>query len=639
MHRLFERLMLGAGRGTRWFLPLLVSGVCLLLAVTVGLAVAEPRAGSGALWLLVPVLIAVAVLIAVPSFAGLWGAVRAHELAMVGAHDGLFEWNPVTKRLKVAPRLLNILGYTDDFLPDTHAWLGIVHPDDRAGYNRAVAAHLKGLTGHFYCEYRVRASNGEYRWLAARGIAVRNRKGRATLMVGSVTDITERIAREQRIREMALTDQLTGLPNRRSLLDRIPAVLAEAQRAGSMVAILFIDLDRFKNVNDSRGHAIGDDLLVALANRLAGVLRPYDSLVRQGGDELIALLPGLGDAPEAEAVARRLIEAVAEPVHLEDAEIRLTASIGVALFPRDGDDADALLRAADMAMYAAKAEGGNDLRFFEPRMMERVTARASMEQRLRIAIENGDLTLHYQPQIRFADDALIGAEALVRWRDGERMVPPDEFIGLAEETGLIDPLGRWVMESAVAQVRRWGVRYPAPLRVSINLSPRQFLKRPIDVDLLSVLLRAEVPAQRIELEITESVFLTPGNRAVKILNSLREAGCRIALDDFGTGYSSLSYLQLLQLDCLKIDKSFIHNLELAPGGAGVRNGAAIVSAMIALGHRLGYEVVAEGVETADQHLWLKALGCNTYQGYYFSRPLAVEDFERILQRQPAPMPG
>ncbi|MBW7860937.1 MAG: EAL domain-containing protein [Rhodocyclaceae bacterium] len=639
MHRLFERLMLGAGRGTRWFLPLLVSGVCLLLAVTVGLAVAEPRAGSGALWLLVPVLIAVAVLIAVPSFAGLWGAVRADELAMVGAHDGLFEWNPVTKRLKVAPRLLNILGYTDDFLPDTHAWLGIVHPDDRAGYNRAVAAHLKGLTGHFYCEYRVRASNGEYRWLAARGIAVRNRKGRATLMVGSVTDITERIAREQRIREMALTDQLTGLPNRRSLLDRIPAVLAEAQRAGSMVAILFIDLDRFKNVNDSRGHAIGDDLLVALANRLAGVLRPYDSLVRQGGDELIALLPGLGDAPEAEAVARRLIEAVAEPVHLEDAEIRLTASIGVALFPRDGDDADALLRAADMAMYAAKAEGGNDLRFFEPRMMERVTARASMEQRLRIAIENGDLTLHYQPQIRFADDALIGAEALVRWRDGERMVPPDEFIGLAEETGLIDPLGRWVMESAVAQVRRWGVRYPAPLRVSINLSPRQFLKRPIDVDLLSVLLRAEVPAQRIELEITESVFLTPGNRAVKILNSLREAGCRIALDDFGTGYSSLSYLQLLQLDCLKIDKSFIHNLELAPGGAGVRNGAAIVSAMIALGHRLGYEVVAEGVETADQHLWLKALGCNTYQGYYFSRPLAVEDFERILQRQPAPMPG
>lgn len=639
MHRLFERLMLGAGRGTRWFLPLLVSGVCLLLAVTVGLAVAEPRAGSGALWLLVPVLIAVAVLIAVPSFAGLWGAVRAHELAMVGAHDGLFEWNPVTKRLKVAPRLLNILGYTDDFLPDTHAWLGIVHPDDRAGYNRAVAAHLKGLTGHFYCEYRVRASNGEYRWLAARGIAVRNRKGRATLMVGSVTDITERIAREQRIREMALTDQLTGLPNRRSLLDRIPAVLAEAQRAGSMVAILFIDLDRFKNVNDSRGHAIGDDLLVALANRLAGVLRPYDSLVRQGGDELIALLPGLGDAPEAEAVARRLIEAVAEPVHLEDAEIRLTASIGVALFPRDGDDADALLRAADMAMYAAKAEGGNDLRFFEPRMMERVTARASMEQRLRIAIENGDLTLHYQPQIRFADDALIGAEALVRWRDGERMVPPDEFIGLAEETGLIDPLGRWVMESAVAQVRRWGVRYPAPLRVSINLSPRQFLKRPIDVDLLSVLLRAEVPAQRIELEITESVFLTPGNRAVKILNSLREAGCRIALDDFGTGYSSLSYLQLLQLDCLKIDKSFIHNLELAPGGAGVRNGAAIVSAMIALGHRLGYEVVAEGVETADQHLWLKALGCNTYQGYYFSRPLAVEDFERILQRQPAPMLG
>ncbi|WP_234419004.1 putative bifunctional diguanylate cyclase/phosphodiesterase [Parazoarcus communis] len=554
-------------------------------------------------------------------------SLSAQALLMAGAHDGIFEWNPLTKELKVGLRLLAILGYADNFLQDTHAWLKIVHPDDRERYNRTVAAHLKGLTDHFYCEYRVRAHNGEYRWLAARGIALRNRQGKASQMAGSVTDITERIEREQQIRDLALNDQLTGLPNRRSLMERLPTAIETARRCGTQLAVLFIDLDRFKNVNDARGHLFGDALLVAITRRLPGALRAYDLLMRQGGDELVVVLTSLGSPAEAALVAERLLELVADPVVIDDSDIRITGSIGVAMFPADGEDADALLRCADMAMYAAKASGGNEVRFFEGEMQARVSARASMESRLRIAIENGDLVLHYQPQCRFADGKLVGAEALVRWQDGAHMIRPDQFIGLAEETGLIVPLGRWVIDSAVEQLARWQSSCVDTLRVSINLSPRQFLRHSVEMDVLAAIARHGVLASRVELEVTESVLFNPEGAALRMLNNLREAGCRVALDDFGTGYSSLSYLQSLDLDCLKIDKSFVANLAGPAGSHGARGSTAIVSAMIVLGRRLGYEVVAEGVETVEQFNWLKATGCELCQGYFFSRPLPAAEFE------------
>jgi diguanylate cyclase (GGDEF)-like protein/PAS domain S-box-containing protein len=627
MHGFRHRLRSAAGDSAAWLRGLAVAATLSALGLAVGacaLVVDGPHEQGWAVATVV--LLVAALLVAVPSVLCLRRVVHAHELAMAGAHDGIFEWHPVSRRLNVGPRLLSILGYSEDFLSDTHAWLELVHPDDRANFNRAVAAHLKGLTGHFYCEYRVRAHNGEYRWIAARGVAVHNRKGIATLMAGSVTDITERIRREEHIRALALSDQLTGLPNRRCLMDRLPAALAEAERAGAMLAVLFIDLDRFKNVNDACGHLVGDELLVAIAQRLSRTLRPYDVLVRQGGDELIVMLPGLAGAEEADAIARRLLAVVADPAPLDDTELRVTASIGVALYPHDAGDADTLLRFADMAMYAAKADGGDGVRFFEPGMMERATARASMENRLRVAIDNGELELHYQPQKRLADGALVGAEALVRWRDGGHMVPPDVFVALAEETGLIDPLGQWVIEAAVRQLAQWHARGAEALRVSINLSARQFQKRAVDLDLIAAASRAGLPARRFELEITESVLLAPGSRALAALNALRDAGCRIALDDFGTGYSSLSYLQLLDFDCLKIDKSFIHNLDLSLTARGARNGAAIVSAMIALAHRLGYEVVAEGIESADQQLWLKTLGCDLGQGYFYSPPLPPGEF-------------
>ena len=607
-----------------------LAALCLAAVLALGAGMATRGVAPDGWSALALSLLAVALLLAMLTLLTMRRTLRAQELLMAGAHDGIFEWNPRTKRLKVGQRLLAILGYADNFLGDTHAWLHIVHPEDRVRYNQTVAAHLKGLTDHFYCEYRVRSRSGEYRWLAARGIAVRNRKGMATLMAGSVSDITDRIEREQKIRDLALNDQLTGLPNRRSLMERLPAAIAEAERSARQLAVLFIDLDRFKNVNDARGHLFGDALLVAITRRLPAALRAYDVLLRQGGDELVVVLAGLTHRGEAATVAARLLELIAEPLMIEESDVRITASIGVALFPQDGTDVDGLLRCADMAMYAAKANGGNEVRFFEKAMRERSSARAMMESRLRVAIENGQLVLHFQPQCRFSDGVLVGAEALVRWQDGEHMIRPDQFIALAEETGLIVPLGRWVIESAVMQLAQWAARRPEALRMSINLSPRQFLRHSVETDVLAAITREGVRADCIELEVTESVLLNPECTALRALNALREAGCRVALDDFGTGYSSLSYLQLLDLDGLKIDKSFVANLAHAQTARGARNGAAIVNAMVALAHRLGYEVIAEGVETLEQFSWLKVAGCELCQGYYYSRPLPAAEFKRAF---------
>lgn len=616
---------------------LVLAALCVAAVLAIG--VVAGNAGLG-LWTVFGLgVLAIALLLASATVLTMRRSLRAQELLMEGAHDGIFEWNPRTKELKVGRRLLAILGYSDNFLRDTHAWLEIVHPEDRAHYNLAVATHLKGLTDHFYCEYRVRALSGEYRWLAARGIAERNRKGLATQMAGSVSDITDRIEREKQIRDLALNDQLTGLPNRRSLMESLPSALAEAARSAHQVAVIFIDLDRFKNVNDARGHLFGDALLVAITQRLPSALRAYDLLLRHGGDEFVVVLTGLGRRAEAALVAQRMLELISAPVTIDGAEIRITGSIGVALYPADGDHADQLLGCADMAMYAAKSNGGNEVCFFENAMRERVSARATMESRLRSAIENGDLVLHFQPQCRFRDGMLVGAEALVRWQDGERMVRPDQFIALAEETGLIVPLGRWVSEAAIGQLAQWSAHYPDPLRMSINLSTRQFPRNAVEMDVLAAIARHGVRAGSIELEVTESVLLSPEGTALHALNALREAGCRIALDDFGTGYSSLSYLQLLEFDCLKIDKSFIANLTAVPGTPGVRGGTAIVSAMIALAQQLDYEVVAEGVETIEQFNWLRAAGCELCQGYHYSRPLPAAAFEQqflsVAQRRRA----
>lgn len=553
---------------------------------------------------------------------------RAHNLAMQGAHDGFWSWDPISRRLEVGERLLDILCYAHDFLADTHAWLELVHPDDRAGYNRTVAEHLKGKTPYFYCEYRVRAKSGAYCWIASRGLAQRNEKGIAYLMAGSVSDITERKQREEQIQFLAFHDQLTALPNRVLLAERVGEALRAADAGGHRAAIMFIDLDRFKDINDTLGHEIGDLVLQSVAARLRGVLEADWTLARQGGDEFIVVMPRVADADAALDAGRKFLAAVAAPFQEGEHEFQIGASIGTSLFPDDGREASTLLRNADTAMYEAKATGGSTVRPYARQMNERVQWRVSIENRLRHALERKEFELHYQAQVDIASGRLLGAEALLRWTSDGEAVPPDRFIPVAEESGLIVPIGEWVIETALAEAARWRTRFAHAPRLAVNLSPRQFSGGRVARCVLDNLARYQLPTEAIELEITESLLLQPEGDAIDELRELHARGLRLALDDFGTGYSSLSYLQRLPIDALKIDRSFIRPL-------GTEAANAIVRAIIAMAHNLGLKVVAEGVETDSQLALLRMLGCDVYQGYLYSKPLPAEIFSERLLRQSA----
>lgn len=553
---------------------------------------------------------------------------HAHNLAMQGAHDGLWSWDPRSKKLEVGQRLLNILGYEQNFLPDTHAWLELVHPDDRANYNRTVAEHLKGSTPHFYCEYRVKTKSGDYCWIASRGLAKRDHNGLAYLMAGSVSDITERKNREEEIQFLAFHDYLTALPNRLLLAQRVTQALEQAAAGKHRAAILFLDLDRFQDVNDTLGHDIGDELLKSVAQRLGSVLDKSYTLARQGGDEFIVLLPMVADEQAAMAVGQLLLGALGQPFHEMEHELLVGVSIGVSLYPDHGLESSTLLRNADTAMYEAKAAGGNTIRPYSSPMNQRIQSRVSIEHRLRHALEKGELEVHYQPQIDIASGRLIGAEALLRWHVDGGLIPPTEFIPVAESSGLIIPIGVWIIETVIAQAAQWRRQFVQTPRLAINLSPRQFAGRQLERCVMSNLNRWQLPTDAIELEITESILLNPEGDSIDELRSLHAQGLHLSLDDFGTGYSSLSYLQRLPIDVLKIDRSFITPL-------GSDQSTAIVRAIIAMAHSLDLRVVAEGVETERQLSILRMLGCDIAQGYLYSKPLPAETFMNQLLRQRA----
>lgn len=548
---------------------------------------------------------------------------QAFDLAMRAAHDGFWNWNPVTKKLQVGSRLLQILGYRQDFLADTHAWLRLVHPDDVAFYNRAVARHIKGETDHFYCEYRVLASDGQYRWIASRGLAVRNGRGTAYQMVGSVTDITEQRQHQEELEFLAQHDMLTGLPNRLLFAEHLQAAITEGREQSGRLAVLFIDLDRFKNINDTLGHRAGDQMLQTVSMTLRASLPANCRLYRQGGDEFIVLINPLPAGADAMDVALKIKEQITEPIAGGENDFFTSASIGVSLFPDDAGDGETLLRHADTAMYAAKAVGGNAIRFHTAQMDQRVSLRMSLETRLRKALQENQFELYFQPQVAAEDGRLVGAEALLRWHDGDSMIPPDQFIPVAEECGLIVPIGEWVIARAVGQIAEWRNHHAQVPPIAINLSPRQFWRPSVSHFILDALNFAGLPTSVLEVEITESVVLDPEGDSIEQLGRLREAGIGIALDDFGTGYSSLSYLQRLPVGVLKIDRSFIKSLVVDEGAAGSE---PLVRAIIAMAHSLSLKVVAEGVETPEQLQALKHLGCDIIQGYLFSRPLAPREF-------------
>ncbi|WP_417067586.1 EAL domain-containing protein [Niveibacterium terrae] len=458
--------------------------------------------------------------------------------------------------------------------------------------------------------------------------AVHDERGATTSFVAEFSDITERKASEARIAYLAHHDPLTALPNRTLLQDRLLQAVARANREQSMVGLLFLDLDRFKTINDSLGHHAGDKLLKKVAERLGSCVRESDTICRQGGDEFIIVLPDLADADAAGRVAEKILNHFTEAFGIDSHSIATTFSIGIAVYPGDGEDPDSLMKNADTAMYHAKESGRSTYRFFTETMNADALERLQLENGLRQALEREEFQLHYQPQVSLSDGRIIGAEALIRWNRPEHgMVPPDRFISIAEESGLIVPIGRWVMREACRQTREWQDAGLPPITMAVNLSALQFRRDDILATVKSVLEESALAPEHLELELTESLLMENAEDVMSKLKQLKAMGVRLSIDDFGTGYSSLAYLKRLEVDRLKIDQSFVRDV---PHDS---EDAAIVRAVVQLGRSLRLEVIAEGVETLAHVGFLSAENCLIAQGYYYCRPVPAETFGEILSKE------
>jgi diguanylate cyclase (GGDEF)-like protein/PAS domain S-box-containing protein len=474
-----------------------------------------------------------------------------------------------------------------------------------------------------------RRRNGEIFPVWLRISVYRDAAGKVLNYVGTATDISERLAAQEHIRQLAFFDPLTRLPNRRMLQDRAGQALASAEREGKQLALLFIDLDHFKTINDSLGHSAGDQLLAEVTHRLSATVRRMDTVARLGGDEFVVLLSE-STLDGAAEVARKILHAVSRTFRIEQQELGVTLSLGISLFPQDGRDFETLLKHADTAMYRAKESGRNAYQFFASEMNVAATERLVLENSLRQGLERGEFVLYYQPQVNVASGRIVGAEALVRWRHPKiGLVPPGKFIPVAEVSGLIVLIGEWVLREACRQNRAWQDAGLAKISVAVNLSSVQFRggHRLLEESVRSVLAETGLAAEWLELELTEGIVMGGANETVEILQRLSAMGVKLAIDDFGTGYSSLSYLKRFPIDKLKIDQSFVRDIVTDP------DDLAIAEAVISMGHSLRLGVIAEGVEHAEQLEILRRQGCDEVQGYHFSIPLPAEEFAELLRQQ------
>jgi diguanylate cyclase (GGDEF)-like protein/PAS domain S-box-containing protein len=527
----------------------------------------------------------------------------------------------------VSPAIERILGHDPAALVGTQMWT-MVHPADVAAA-RAFHAGLVEQPGEARSiELRWQHRDGSARWVEISGA---NLLGHSEVrgLVLNARDLTRDKSLQQELVQRALHDQLTGLPNRTLFMDRLEHAIDRCTRRGRFVGVLFLDLDRFKLVNDNFGHDRGDQLLVDVAQRLRTCLRRIDTIARVGGDEFTILLEDLTSAGDAILIAERVMEALREPIRLDGQEVFVTASIGIAL----GDAAQSatgqgLLRDADVAMYRAKANGRAGYEVFRASMRESGKGRLKTEADLRRALARDELRLHYQPQVELATGRIVGFEALVRWEHPERgLLAPAAFVPIAEESGLVLPLGRWVLETACRQASEWCAdpEIRRGIVMAVNLSPRQFRHPHLVDDLAQVLTRTRLDPDALEIEITEGTAMGDADATVRTLERLKTLGVRLAIDDFGTGYSSLSYLRRFPIDVLKVDRSFVAGL---PGNGG---DAAIIRSVVSLARALGLKAVAEGVETPAQLEELRALGCDQGQGYLFGKPVPAEEAERLLR--------
>ncbi len=549
-----------------------------------------------------------------------------YALAARGANDGLWDWKLTTNEIYFSSRWNHMLGYFDsDRWYDPEEWFSRIHPADRERVQHELVAHCQGRTSEFVSEYRMRHKNGNFIWTLSRGIAVRDSEGRAIRMAGSQTDITEG----------KIADPLTRLPNRLYFIDKLESCIEGAGLREDLFAVLFLDLDHFKLINDSLGHAAGDELLMGVARRLRSCIRTaaregsaaHSVAARFGGDEFAILLREVQDEEDVTILADRILEKLHEPFHLEGRRMFVTASIGIAM-NSSGSTPEDLLRNADTAMYHAKANGKARFEIFNQGMRERAVARLEIETGLRKAIDARQLVLYYQPVLSLDSRQIRGYEALVRWIHPERgLLSPGEFIPVAEESDLILLVGRWVLQEACRQMAEWHrcLACNSPLTISINVSPKQLSDGQLVEDVRRTLAETGLDPRSLNLELTESSIMGNSQQTLETLRELKRMQIGLEIDDFGTGYSSLSYLQRLPFDAIKIDRSFVK--EVAAGNES----SEIVRTILGLARSLKMETVAEGVETLEQLRKLSEFGCNYVQGYYFSRPASAEETAKRIQ--------
>jgi diguanylate cyclase (GGDEF)-like protein/PAS domain S-box-containing protein len=552
------------------------------------------------------------------------------KFAVEGTGDGIWDWDLVSDRFTFSGKLKQIFGWDpDDPIDGKVDWSRFIHPDDLPRVTATLQAYIRGETPLYEAEYRQATKQGEWKWVLSRGVIVAwNERGKPVAIVGTTSDITARKEAEEQAWRHAHMDTLTGLPNRRLLRDRLEAEIRKAQRSHETLALLFIDLDGFKQINDLLGHDAGDILLREVARRLKECVRESDVVARFGGDEFTVVLTGLNETDHIEFVCEKILVTLARPFTLGNEKGYVTGSIGIAVSPLDATSADELMRKADQAMYAAKQAGKNQFSYFTREMDERAHERLHLSHELRHAVEKDQLSLHYQPVIDLHSGMIAEAEALVRWRHPTLgNIAPSLFVPIAEECGLINAIGNWVFRQAAACSKRSSEHANKLIPIGINKSPLQFIRQDEGSDWLDYLERMGISANSIIVEITEGLLLHPSSDVNKTLMQYADSGMRLAIDDFGTGYSSMSYLHKFHIDYLKIDQSFVHDIET---NASHRT---IAETIIIMAHRLGLEVIAEGIETRPQMEILARAGCDYGQGYFFSRPVPEQQLLEMLPRQ------
>lgn len=548
---------------------------------------------------------------------------RAQKIAGMGS----WEWDIVNNEVYFSDEMYRLFGFSPGELSNIKIeWLyNHVNPQDMASLREAFERSVDTCKP-LNITYRIITRTNDEIIVYCHGEVEQSSDGKARLISGTTLDITDRIRAESEIQQLINFDSLTGLPNRNMLHDRLRLAIAQAAREHHLVAVIFLDLDRFKGINDTLGHRAGDKLLTTIADRLSACVRESDTLARLGGDEFVIILTGVTHEDGITTVCKKILALVAEPVFIEGQDLYVTASVGIAVYPVDGEDTQTLLKHADLAMYKAKEMERNNFQFFSSEMNVKVLEKMLLENSMRRALEREEFFLVYQPQVDARTGKITGAEALLRWRHPDLgLLAPDKFIYLAEENGLIVPIGEWVIQTACRQNKKWQDEGLPPIRMAVNLSGKQFGMQRLDQIISSIILESNMNPKWLELEITESAIMKNAEQNIITLKRFKEMGIALAIDDFGTGYSSLSYLKHFPINRLKIDRSFVRDITENP------EDAAIAETIIAMAHALRLNVIAEGVETRAQMELLSFHNCVEMQGYLFSRPVPAEEFALLLK--------